>query len=278
MSTIDANKLIAHFQYMYDNGWGYIWGTSGQVWTESKQKAATREMTIKYGAKWIGQYVTDCSGAFVYAFRQEGAKIYHGSNTIFKKYCSSKGKLVRGVREDGKPLKPGTAVFLVKDGNRHHIGLYIGGDMCIEAKGTINGVVTSRLDHWDEWGELSDVDYSKVKPINPEARKRTLRQGCKGDDVKELQLMLKEAGYALGEVDGIFGRKTLAAVKLFQGSRGLKEDGIVGPQTWKALEPYKPNEPVEQVGMPTEYTVMIHGLSKEMADELLAKYPTAVIA
>lgn len=281
MSTVDANKLIAHFQYMYDNNWGYIWGKSGQMWTEKQQKAATREMTVKYGSRWIGHYVTDCSGAFVYAFKQEGAKIYHGSDTIFKKYCSSKGKLVHGAREDGEPIKPGTAVFLLKDGCRHHIGLYIGGDMCIEAKGTINGVVTSRLDHWDEWGELSDVDYTKVEPVDIKPLKRMLRQGCKGKDVEELQRMLEEAGYAPGMIDGIFGKNTKAAVESFQGSRGLKVDGIVGPQTWKALEPFEPGEaggvetPEEQT---VEYTVTITGLSKEMADDLLAKYPTAVIA
>lgn len=272
--SIDANKLIGHFQFMYDEGWGYIWGKSGQIWTQKQQDAATREKTVKYGSRWIGKHVTDCSGAFVYAFKQEGESIYHGSNTIWKKYCSSQGKLVHGAREDGRPIKPGTAVFLLKDGCRHHIGLYVGGDMCIEAKGTINGVVVSRLDHWDEWGELKDVGYEGVEPVDIKPAKRMLRRGCKGDDVKELQQLLEESGYTPGGIDGIFGKNTEAAVKSFQGSRGLVDDGIVGPQTWEALEKFAGREPEEQ----PEYTVTITGLSKEMADDLLAKYPTAVIA
>ena len=35
----------------------------------------------------------DCSGLFVKCFRDQGADIYHGSNTIYRKYCSEKGKL-----------------------------------------------------------------------------------------------------------------------------------------------------------------------------------------
>ena len=35
----------------------------------------------------------DCSGLFVKCYRDQGASIYHGSNTIYRKYCSDKGKL-----------------------------------------------------------------------------------------------------------------------------------------------------------------------------------------
>lgn len=246
---IQAQKLIEHFQYMYDQGWGYIWGKSGQVWTQKQQDAATREMTKKYGQRWVGKHVTDCSGAFVNAFKQEGASIYHGSNTIWKKYCSNKGKLVKGVREDGEPMKPGTAVFLYRseDNNRNHIGCYIGGDMVIEAKGTINGVVVSRLDHWDEWGELSDVDYTNVEPVDVKPAQRMLRQGCKGEDVRDLQKALNRwnAGVKALDEDGAFGPKTKTMVELFQQDKGLKVDGIVGPQTWDALAPYM-SKPVEE--------------------------------
>ncbi|MBR6795824.1 MAG: peptidoglycan-binding protein, partial [Clostridia bacterium] len=37
------------------------------------------------------------------------------------------------------------------------------------------------------------------------------------------------------EVDGVFGKRTLASVKEFQRLQGLETDGIVGPITWVAL-------------------------------------------
>ena len=62
----------------------------------------------------------------------------------------------------------------------------------------------------------------------------TLRLGSKGDDVKYLQDLLNYYGYTV-TVDGIFGKKTEAAVKQFQKSRKLTVDGIVGQKTWNAL-------------------------------------------
>ena len=109
---IDVLALIALFMQALNEKWGYIWGTAGIKWTKAKQDAATREMTVKYGSKWIGHRVADCSGLFAWAFKQLGGYIYHGSNTIWNKYCSSKGKLKNGKRADGQPIKPGTAVFL----------------------------------------------------------------------------------------------------------------------------------------------------------------------
>lgn len=63
-----------------------------------------------------------------------------------------------------------------------------------------------------------------------------LRQGSGGEHVKTLQRRLKEVGFDPGSADGDFGPKTAAAVKAFQRSKGLGADGVVGPQTWKALE------------------------------------------
>ena len=48
----------------------------------------------------------DCSGLFVKCFRDQGASIYHGSNTIYRSYCTEKGKLT-----DESQLLPGMAVF-----------------------------------------------------------------------------------------------------------------------------------------------------------------------
>ena len=57
----------------------------------------------------------------------------------------------------------------------------------------------------------------------------------RGDDVKQLQKILKDLGYAVGTIDGIFGPMTDKAVKQYQKDRGLGRDGIVGPKTAKSL-------------------------------------------
>jgi len=66
---------------------------------------------------------------------------------------------------------------------------------------------------------------------------KTLRKGNKVPDtqVKVLQWLLSENGYDCGMIDGLFGAKTLTAVKEYQRAHGLTADGIVGKNTWKKL-------------------------------------------
>lgn len=56
-----------------------------------------------------------------------------------------------------------------------------------------------------------------------------------GEEVKTVQLLMNAMHYGDLEVDGIFGNATDQAVKKFQKSRGLNEDGIVGHDTWRYL-------------------------------------------
>ena len=64
---------------------------------------------------------------------------------------------------------------------------------------------------------------------------RTLKNGCKGSEVKILQAALNLAcPYGL-TVDGVFGAKTEEAVKNFQKAYYLSVDGIVGAKTWSKL-------------------------------------------
>lgn len=58
-----------------------------------------------------------------------------------------------------------------------------------------------------------------------------LSYGSSGDEVKKLQQSLINAGYDLGNADGIFGEKTQAAVKKYQQDNGLDVDGIAGTNT-----------------------------------------------
>ena len=61
------------------------------------------------------------------------------------------------------------------------------------------------------------------------------RQGSQGGAVKTIQTKLKRWGYYAGAVDGVYGDKTVEAVKYFQRQNGLSVDGICGPDTLSAL-------------------------------------------
>jgi len=66
-------------------------------------------------------------------------------------------------------------------------------------------------------------------------------EGETGKRVSDLQSRLNALGFKPPlKVDGIFGPKTLAAVRAFQKSHGLKVDGLVGPKTTAALRTRHP--------------------------------------
>lgn len=64
----------------------------------------------------------------------------------------------------------------------------------------------------------------------------TLRMGSRGGAVQMLQMQLQTLGYYNGAIDGIFGAQTQQAVRAFQRDYGLVQDGVVGPNTWAALD------------------------------------------
>ena len=61
------------------------------------------------------------------------------------------------------------------------------------------------------------------------------KYGSRGDEVTQIQTKLKRWGYYTGNIDGIYGTKTVEAVKYFQRKNGLTVDGIAGPATLKAM-------------------------------------------
>ena len=61
------------------------------------------------------------------------------------------------------------------------------------------------------------------------------KYGSRGSEVRTIQDKLKRWGYYTGNVDGIYGSKTVAAVKKFQQRNGLAVDGIAGTKTLNAL-------------------------------------------
>ena len=68
------------------------------------------------------------------------------------------------------------------------------------------------------------------------AQAALLRQGSRGQEVVNIQSELKKQGYfKYHTATGYFGHITTDAVRQFQAAKGLKVDGIVGPQTTTAL-------------------------------------------
>ena len=56
---------------------------------------------------------------------------------------------------------------------------------------------------------------------------------------REIQEILKELGHYRGAIDGILGRESTSAIKLFQAEHSLEPDGIAGPLTWARLQEVK---------------------------------------
>lgn len=88
-------------------------------------------------------------------------------------------------------------------------------------------------------GIVGPVTYRALRRTEPAPRLvRQIglqRPPLAGVDVSHVQRALRRAGHRL-PVDGHFGHDTQAAVKRFQRQHGLRPDGVVGPQTWRALK------------------------------------------
>lgn len=118
----------------------------------------------------------DCSGLFVKCFRDQNGSIYHGSNTIYRKYCSEKGKLTRENQ-----LLPGMAVFKWNPhtpekfdddlGDFQHIGMVVNINpvQIVHASSVAGRVVKNTgMGKWAYWGKLKNVDYQERPDIPAE--------------------------------------------------------------------------------------------------------------
>ncbi len=81
------------------------------------------------------------------------------------------------------------------------------------------------------WGRLEPAAQLEQPP----AAQALSQLGSRGQEVRNIQSRLKQWGYYSGGVDGIYGSKTVAAVKKFQKKHGLRVDGIAGPATLYAI-------------------------------------------
>ena len=123
----------------------------------------------------------DCSGLWVKCFRDQGASIYHGSNTIFRNYCSKTGKI-----KSASDLQPGMAIFKCKawtdsendrknrwykqePGNLSHIGMVTSVNPLVITHATSPVCKQDfKIGNWKYWGKVKNVDYDSDPEPSPE--------------------------------------------------------------------------------------------------------------
>ena len=200
------------------------------------------------GCKYDGKQAYDCAQLTRYACKAAGQELVSGANSQWKKVVWDKKGTI-----DTLPDVPGVLLYHVNSsGTMTHTGVYIGDGYAVEARAAKYGVVKTAVKDrtWTHWAALPGVltgEEITIAPSEPETTApaepsasgviamNTLRNGSKGTQVKVLQFLLNEFGYNCGEADGIFGKKTTAAVKEYQKAKGLTVDGICGKNTWTRI-------------------------------------------
>jgi hypothetical protein len=93
------------------------------------------------------------------------------------------------------------------------------------------------------------------------------------DSVRELQAMLHRYDRAV-VIDGLFGRGTEGLVRSFQQARGLRCDGVVGPDTWQALLDPETPAPLDHLATtyPLDHPILLEDL------EAAARYGATIVA
>ena len=123
-----------------------------------------------------------------------------------------------------------------------HVAISRGDGSTIEAHSTARGVVSDKVDgrRWDLAMLIPGIAYADVlgetvfTPPGALVLRLTMPP-MQGKLVKGLQQALKALKFDPGQVDGMFGPHTEAAVRAFQLSNGMVPDGEAGPATFTAL-------------------------------------------
>ena len=176
-----------------------------------------------------------------------------GANSMFS-YAKSKG-MDNGVIGT---LPEIVGIALHKSG---HVGYYVGNGYAVEWRGFNYGCVKTKVAgrSWTNWYKLPFINYGAASETKPDAtpdtdtiRNLSYKSGktmLRGVDVRTLQESLNALGFDCGDADGIFGKKTDAAVRAFQAAKNLEVDGVVGKNTRAALEAAL-QSPDDQTGAP----------------------------
>lgn len=205
------------------------------------------------GCKWHNRQAYDCAQLTRYACKAGGQQLVSGANSQWTKTAwEQKGTI------DTLPDVPGVILYHINNkGIMSHTGVYVGNGWAVEAKEAKTGVVRTLVKNrsWTHWAALhgvlsgdvvnsttppekpqeTPVEPQKPAPVTEAINMTTLRNGSKGTQVKVLQWLLNLNGYNAGTIDGIFGKKTKAAVKAYQQAKSLEVDGVVGKKTWTQI-------------------------------------------
>ncbi len=86
--------------------------------------------------------------------------------------------------------------------------------------------------------ETWELLYKMTTPASNEKSiisKPILQIGDEGNDVREVQIILKDLLYYAGDINGVFDETLYKSVQSFQYINKLVPEGVVGPDTWSAL-------------------------------------------
>ena len=162
----NAADLVTYAIHAWESGWGYVWGTYGNVLTESLLTYKVSQYPDGVGnhediirTNWLGGRTADCVGLIKgYGWlNTETMEIQYGSNGMPD--VGADGMYYNAGRKgsiETMPDTPGLAVW--KSG---HIGVYIGSGEVIEAMDTRYGVVKTKLQGrgWSHWLEVPGIKY-----------------------------------------------------------------------------------------------------------------------
>lgn len=232
------NKFISYLEEQVRNHSVYVWGGQGEqgnkineAWIRKRENStANAQRAIAFWRKQVlagyGDVLRafDCSGLAVYFLQKEG---------LLSSDTTADGLLRRCARISQSDLRRGDFVFKVDaKGKAYHVGYVVDDALnVIEAQGRDAGVIKSPLKGWNAYGR--PPFFNAEKPKN-----RVLKIASPylhGNDVKELQTVLKKKGYSVGKIDGVFGTLAHKAVRRFQKDAKLVVDGEAGSKTYAAL-------------------------------------------
>lgn len=277
-----GKQLAEYCERVFKAKWVYWYGTYGNKCTEKLYKGKKKQYPEHYGSSRTGGYMkdiadgktcADCVGmikSFFWTGGEFGAVPKYGTYGCPDKSANGMFKLCKETGPIGSiPDIPGLVVW--KDG---HIGVYVGGGYTVEMKGFNYDCKRNRVKDgpWKKWGKLpaSMITYDDTPGPGPTPEyklgDRTLKKGCEGPDVVELQEDLLKLGYSLPKygADGDFGSETESAVEAFQEEYLLPVDGVMEKEDFPVLfaalpgpEPEPGPEP--PTPEPTMQTVEITG-------------------